>query len=84
MKKFNVGIQLYGVRNAMAEDFEGTLRAIRDMGHEYVEFAGYYGKTSEEIKAILDELKRKYPRCEAQDASFREYGFGATLITVRG
>ena len=35
-------------------------------------------------KAILDELKRKYPRCEAQDASFREYGFGATLITVRG
>ena len=35
-------------------------------------------------KALLDELKRKYPRCEAQDASFREYGFGATLITVRG
>ena len=33
--------------------------------------------------ALLDELKRKYPRCEAQDASFREYGFGATLITVR-
>ncbi len=35
-------------------------------------------------KALLDELKRKYPRCEAQDASFREYGFGATLITIRG
>lgn len=34
-------------------------------------------------KALLDELKRRYPRCEAQDASFREYGFGATLITVR-
>ena len=34
-------------------------------------------------KALLDELKRKYPRCEAQDASFREYGFGATLITVK-
>lgn len=34
-------------------------------------------------KALLDELKRKYPRCEAQDASFSEYGFGATLITVR-
>lgn len=34
-------------------------------------------------KALLDELKRKYPRCEAQDASFREYGFGATLITIR-
>ena len=34
-------------------------------------------------KALLDELKRKYPRCVAQDASFREYGFGATLITVK-
>lgn len=59
MKKFNVGIQLYGVRNAMAEDFEGTLKAVRDMGYEYVEFAGYYGKSAEEIKAILDALGLK-------------------------
>ncbi len=62
MKKFNVGIQLFGVRNAMAADFEGTLRALRDMGYEYVEFAGYYGKTGEEIKAILDDLGLK---CES-------------------
>lgn len=34
-------------------------------------------------KAILEELKKKYNRCEAQDASFREYGFGATLVTIR-
>lgn len=33
-------------------------------------------------KAILDDLKRRYPRCQAQDASFREYGFGATQITI--
>lgn len=33
-------------------------------------------------KALLDELKRKYKHCDAQDASFREYGFGATLVTV--
>lgn len=33
-------------------------------------------------KALLDELKRKYPHCEAQDASFREYGFGATLVKI--
>lgn len=33
-------------------------------------------------KAVLDELKRRYPRCTAQDASFREYGFGATQITI--
>lgn len=35
-------------------------------------------------KAILDELKRHYPHCTSQDASFREYGFGATQITIRG
>lgn len=34
-------------------------------------------------KAVLDELKRKYPSCKAQDASFQEYGFGATLVTIR-
>ena len=33
-------------------------------------------------KALLDELRRKYPTCKAQDASFQEYGFGATLVTI--
>ncbi|MBQ8372565.1 MAG: sugar phosphate isomerase/epimerase [Clostridia bacterium] len=59
MKKFNVGIQLYGLRNTMKEDFEGTLRALADMGYEYVEFAGYYGKSSEELKAVLDKYGLK-------------------------
>jgi len=31
---------------------------------------------------ILAELRRRYPRCAAQDASFREYGFGATQVTI--
>lgn len=34
-------------------------------------------------KSILDELKRKYKTCTWQDASFREYGFGATMVIVR-
>lgn len=59
MKKFGVGVQLYSVRGDMEKDFEGTLKKIADMGYEYVEFAGYYGKTSAEIKAILDNLGLK-------------------------
>ena len=59
MKKFKVGIQLYGVRESMKADFEGTLKAIADMGYEYVEFAGYYDRTAEEIKAILEKLGLK-------------------------
>lgn len=59
MKKFNVGLQLYTVRNSMKEDFEGTLKAVSEMGYEYVEFAGYFGKSAEEIKEILDRYGLK-------------------------
>ncbi len=34
-------------------------------------------------QAILSELKKKYPSCYSQDASFKEYGFGATMVTIR-
>ena len=33
--------------------------------------------------AVLTELKKKYPKYICQDASFKEYGFGATMVTVR-
>ena len=33
--------------------------------------------------AISQELKRKYPRCLSQDASFQKYGFGATMVIVK-
>ena len=32
---------------------------------------------------ILKELKKKYSTYTCQDASFKEYGFGATMITIR-
>ena len=33
--------------------------------------------------AILSELKAKYKDFPVQDASFREYGFGATMVTIK-
>lgn len=33
-------------------------------------------------KTVIDLLKKDYPKAELQDASFREYGFGATLVTI--
>lgn len=33
-------------------------------------------------KAILQELKYRYKGCTWQDASFREYGFGATMVVT--
>ena len=32
--------------------------------------------------ALLKEIRDKYKNCSCQDASFREYGFGATMVTV--
>lgn len=32
--------------------------------------------------AVLALLRKEFPKAELQDASFREYGFGATLVTV--
>ena len=56
MKKFKVGVQLYSVRDKMEKDMEGTLRAVKAMGYDYVEFAGYFGRSAEEIRAMLDEI----------------------------
>ncbi len=33
--------------------------------------------------AIAQELRRKYPRCISQDASFQKYGFGATMVIIK-
>lgn len=34
-------------------------------------------------KALLEELKNKYKSYYIQDASFREYGYGATMVTIK-
>ena len=53
MKKFKVGLQLYSVRDQMEKDMEGTLKAVKEMGYDYVETAGYFGKSAEEKKNSL-------------------------------
>jgi sugar phosphate isomerase/epimerase len=38
-----IGVQLYTVRDALAQDFKGTLESIARLGFQGVEFAGNYG-----------------------------------------
>ena len=33
-------------------------------------------------RALIDDLRLHYPLCEYQDASFQQYGFGATMVTI--
>jgi sugar phosphate isomerase/epimerase len=51
-----IALQLYSVREDCARDLEGTLEAVADMGYEGVEFAGYHGRSAEELRGMLDEL----------------------------
>jgi sugar phosphate isomerase/epimerase len=48
-----VGIQLYSVRRKLARDFEGTLARLASIGYQEVEFAGYFDRKPEEVRAIL-------------------------------
>jgi sugar phosphate isomerase/epimerase len=48
-----IGIQLYTVRNLMEKDLEGTLAKVADIGYNEVEFAGYFGRTPKQIRALL-------------------------------
>jgi sugar phosphate isomerase/epimerase len=51
----HLGIQLYTVRNEMKQDFDDTIAGIATIGYKEVEFAGYFGKTPQEARAILDK-----------------------------
>lgn len=54
-----IGLQLYSVRDDCARDLEGTIQAVGRMGYEGVEFAGYYGRTAEELRRMLDRAGLK-------------------------
>lgn len=68
--------------NYQLDVFRKTLEEYKDKKGQKIVFI--HGKGDGVLRrAILDELKRKYKNYPSQDASFREYGFGATMVTIR-
>ena len=51
----NVGVQLYTVRADMEKDFDGTLAKVAAIGYKEVEFAGYFGRTAEQVRDTLNQ-----------------------------
>lgn len=51
-----IGLQLYSVRDQLAQDYAGVIRQIAQMGYVGVEPAGYPGSTVDEAKKLYDEL----------------------------
>jgi len=55
MANIRIGLQLYSVRNECATHLPGVLKAVARMGYVGVEFAGYHGRTAEELRVMLDD-----------------------------
>ncbi|WP_297972294.1 DUF2027 domain-containing protein [uncultured Bacteroides sp.] len=70
------------ILNYQLDKFREVLEQYRNKREQRIVFI--HGKGDGVLrKAILDELKRKYPTYRHQDASFQEYGFGATMVTIK-
>lgn len=59
MKKFILGLQLYSVRGDMEANFYGTLKKVKAMGYDAVEFAGLFGHNAEEVKEMCADIGLK-------------------------
>ncbi len=49
-------LQLWSIKDLTEENLEKTLEKVAKMGYQGVEFAGYFGHSSQEIKSWLDKF----------------------------
>ena len=47
MKKAMIGYQVYSARDDAQKDLFGTLKSLKEMGYDGVEFAGFYGHSAQ-------------------------------------
>jgi sugar phosphate isomerase/epimerase len=74
-------VQLYSVRDALGEDFKGTLTQIAGMGFDAVEFAGVFGpyeNDPEGLKAFLDGLGLQVSAAHVSFEKLNDDNFAAT------
>jgi len=76
------GLSNSDMLNLQIDEFRRVMDAnLRNHGQKIVFI---HGKGEGVLRqAILKELAHRYKGHDAQDASFREYGFGATQVTIR-
>ena len=68
--------------NYQLDVFRKTMDEYRSKKNQRLVFI--HGKGEGVLRnALLKELKSKYGSCISQDASFREYGFGALLVIIK-
>lgn len=76
-----------GMNNA--DILEYQLKKFNDVMKENIKNKNHrivfiHGKGDGVLKtSLLKELKKNYPTCYSQDASFKEYGYGATMVKIK-
>jgi sugar phosphate isomerase/epimerase len=49
------GLQMYSVRDITGENLAGALQQVAQLGYRFVEFAGFFGNSAEDVKKMLDD-----------------------------
>ena len=74
-----IGVQLYTVRNLMRESVERTLEQVAKIGYKEVEFAGYFGRSPKDIRAVLDANGLTAPSAHSADMNSVRTRFAQVL-----
>ena len=53
---FPVAIQMYSLRQDASKNLYGTLKKVKELGYDGVEFAGLYGHTAEEVRDMCADI----------------------------
>ena len=61
-----IGLQLYTLRNEMANDLPGTLSKVARIGYREVELDNFYGKDSRQIRKLLKDNGLSAPSAHYQ------------------
>ena len=67
-----IGLQLYTIRGAMAKDFDGSLARVAEIGYREVEFAGYFGRSPQQVRAVLERLGLDAPAAHVPLEALRD------------
>jgi sugar phosphate isomerase/epimerase len=82
-KSIPVGLELYSVRDELAKDLTGTVRAVAGMGYEVVEFyAPYYSWTpnyAKEVRKLMDDLGIRCRSTHNSPVSFTPDGIAKAI-----
>ena len=79
---FTIGMSNTEIITVQLSKFRQTLEENRNKKGQKIVFI--HGRGEGVLRsAILSELESKYKNFSVQDASFKEYGFGATMVTIR-